>query len=76
MKLSDIIQKYNFKVFTPSLLVDKQITYGFCSDLMSDALILTGYEESLSVRFEESLKNVKEIMLKNYLSLRKKEHLK
>ena len=31
-------------------------------DLMSDALILTGYEESLSLRFEESLKNVKEIM--------------
>jgi len=31
-------------------------------DLMSDTLILTGYEESLSLRFEESLKNVKEIM--------------
>jgi hypothetical protein len=40
MKLSEIIQKYNIKVFTPSLLKDKQITYGFCSDLMSDALMI------------------------------------
>jgi len=31
-------------------------------DLASDALILSGYEESLSVRFEQSLKEVKRIM--------------
>jgi len=40
MKLSEIIEKYNFKVYTPSLLKDKQLTYGFCSDLMSDALMI------------------------------------
>ena len=40
MKLSDIIQKYDFKVFTPLLLKEKEITYGFCSDLMSDALMI------------------------------------
>jgi len=40
MKLSDIIKKYDCKVYTPSLLKDKEVKYGFCSDLMSDALII------------------------------------
>lgn len=31
-------------------------------DLVSDALILTGYEDKLSIRFEQSLKDVKAIM--------------
>jgi hypothetical protein len=40
MKLAEIITKYNCKVYTPSLLRDKDINYGFCSDLMSDALMI------------------------------------
>ncbi|MBU1093452.1 MAG: hypothetical protein KKH01_03225 [Firmicutes bacterium] len=40
MKLSEIISNFNCKVFTPELLKDKEITYGFCSDLMSDALLI------------------------------------
>jgi len=40
MKLSEIIKKYDCKVYTPTLLREKEISYGFCSDLMSDALII------------------------------------
>ncbi len=40
MKLTEIIDKYKCHVYTPELLVDKDILYGFCSDLMSDALII------------------------------------
>lgn len=40
MKLSEIIKKYNFKVYTPDLLAEMEINYAFCSDLMSDALII------------------------------------
>lgn len=40
MKLAEIITKYNCKVYTPTLLKDKDINYGFCSDLMSDALMI------------------------------------
>ncbi len=40
MKLAEIITKYNCKVYTPSLLREKDINYGFCSDLMSDALMI------------------------------------
>jgi hypothetical protein len=40
MKLSEIIKKYNFKVYTPEILSEMDINYAFCSDLMSDALII------------------------------------
>ncbi|PKK98357.1 MAG: hypothetical protein CVV57_07595 [Tenericutes bacterium HGW-Tenericutes-2] len=40
MKLSEIIKKYNFKVYTPEILHEMDINYAFCSDLMSDALII------------------------------------
>lgn len=40
MRLTDLINKYHFHIYTPTLLKDKEITYGFCSDLMSDALMI------------------------------------
>ncbi len=40
MKLSEIIKKYNFKVYTPELITEIELNYAFCSDLMSDALII------------------------------------
>jgi hypothetical protein len=40
MKLNELIEKYQCRVHTPSLLRDKSIKYAFCSDLMSDALIV------------------------------------
>ncbi len=40
MKLSDIIKKYRCTVYTPELLKEKTITYAFCTDLMSDALMI------------------------------------
>jgi len=40
MKLSEIIKKYNFKIYTPEILNEMDINYAFCSDLMSDALII------------------------------------
>ena len=40
MKLSEIIEKYHCTIYTPELHIDKEIKYGFCSDLMSDALII------------------------------------
>ena len=40
MKLSEIIETYQCKVYTPEILKDKTITHAFCSDLMSDALMI------------------------------------
>lgn len=40
MKLHDIVKKYDCRVYTKDLLVDKEIHFAFCSDLMSDALII------------------------------------
>ena len=40
MMLQSIIDRYHCHVYTPELLKDKEISYGFCSDLMSDALII------------------------------------
>lgn len=40
MKLSQIIEKYNCKVYTPDLIREKEISYAFCADLMSDALMV------------------------------------
>ena len=40
MKLSEIISKYECKVYTPELIKDKDIHFAFCSDLMSDALMI------------------------------------
>ena len=40
MKLHDIIEKYDCRVYTKELLVNKDIHFAFCSDLMSDALII------------------------------------
>lgn len=40
MKLSEIITKYECTVYTPELLTNKDINYGFCADLMSDALMI------------------------------------
>ncbi|MBN2300185.1 MAG: hypothetical protein JXC31_03245 [Acholeplasmataceae bacterium] len=40
MKLSEIIKKFDCTIYTPTLLLDKDINYGFCSDLMSDALLI------------------------------------
>jgi hypothetical protein len=40
MKLSKIIEKYQCKIYTPELLKDKEISYAFCADLMSDALMV------------------------------------
>lgn len=40
MKLSEIISKYEYTVYTPDLLINKDINYGFCADLMSDALMI------------------------------------
>ncbi|MGE4320927.1 MAG: hypothetical protein AB7E61_05735 [Acholeplasmataceae bacterium] len=40
MKLDDLIKRYQCHVYTPELLNDMDVTYAFCSDLMSDALII------------------------------------
>jgi hypothetical protein len=40
MKLTEMIEKYGCRVYTPTILKEKNISYGFCSDLMSDALII------------------------------------
>ncbi|TNF06834.1 MAG: transcriptional regulator [Bacillota bacterium] len=71
MKLSEIIEKYHCKVYTPTILKDKEVNYGFCSDLMSDALmilnsvknpkilensiIITGLSTNQSIRTAEML---------------------
>ena len=40
MKLSEIIVKYECKVHTEQLSINREISYAFCSDLMSDALFI------------------------------------
>lgn len=40
MKLNELIEKYQCRIHTPHLLKEKNIKYAFCSDLMSDALIV------------------------------------
>jgi hypothetical protein len=40
MKLNELIEKYQCRVHTPSIMREKHIKYAFCSDLMSDALIV------------------------------------
>jgi hypothetical protein len=40
MKLSEIIEKYECKVYTKEIYRDKMINFAFCSDLMSDALMI------------------------------------
>ena len=54
MKLSEIIQKYECKVYTPTNFRDKEIKFGFCSDLMSDALIILNSVKDPRI-LEESL---------------------
>lgn len=53
MKLETIVQKYNCTVYTPEIFQsEKDLTFGFCSDLMSDALMIMN-----TVRDENILKN-------------------
>lgn len=53
MKLETIVQKYHCTVYTPDIFQpDKDISFGFCSDLMSDALMIMN-----TVRDEQILKN-------------------
>lgn len=40
MKLSEIIKTYDCQVYHEELLFDKDIDFAFCSDLMSDALVI------------------------------------
>jgi hypothetical protein len=40
MKLNVLIDKYKCYVYTPKILKDKNVDYAFCSDLMSDALVI------------------------------------
>lgn len=40
MKLTEIIDLMDAKTYTPSLMKDKEIRFAFCSDLMSDALVI------------------------------------
>jgi hypothetical protein len=40
MKLSEIITKYDCKLYTKEIFRDKDINFAFCSDLMSDALMI------------------------------------
>jgi hypothetical protein len=40
VKLSELIRKYACKVYNEEDFHDKEINYGFCSDLMSDALVI------------------------------------
>jgi len=41
MKLAEIVQKYNCTIYTQALYQpDKEIDFAFCSDLMSDALMI------------------------------------
>ncbi|MDR4968175.1 MAG: hypothetical protein RG740_01015 [Acholeplasmataceae bacterium] len=40
MKLFDIVSKYDCKVYTPDIIRNIEINYAFCSDLMSDALMI------------------------------------
>ncbi len=40
MKLTDIIKKYECKVHSSNLDLNKDIMFAFCTDLMSDALFI------------------------------------
>ncbi len=40
MKLNELMQWMDAKSYTPSLMKDKDINFAFCSDLMSDALVI------------------------------------
>lgn len=40
MKLLDIVKKYECRIYTDVLLDNREIHFAFCSDLMSDALII------------------------------------
>ena len=40
MKLSEIITMFSCVNYTPELVIDKEISYAFCADLMSDALMV------------------------------------
>jgi hypothetical protein len=53
MKLSQIVQKYDCTVYTKDLYdPEKNIDFAFCSDLMSDALMIMS-----SVKDEETLRD-------------------
>jgi len=53
MKLGAIIERYHCTVYTPeNFQPEKELHYGFCSDLMSDALMIMN-----TVRQENILKN-------------------
>jgi hypothetical protein len=40
MKLNELMGLMDAKSYTPSLMKDKEINFAFCSDLMSDALVI------------------------------------
>lgn len=40
MKLNELMGLMAAKSYTPSLMKDKEIDFAFCSDLMSDALVI------------------------------------
>ncbi len=40
MKLNELMDLMAAKSYTPSLMKDKEINFAFCSDLMSDALVI------------------------------------
>ncbi len=40
MKLNELMGLMAAKSYTPSLMKDKEINFAFCSDLMSDALVI------------------------------------
>lgn len=40
MTLTKLMQLVDARTYTPTLMRDKDIQFGFCSDLMSDALVI------------------------------------
>ena len=40
MRLSEIIKMYDCRVYNEDLFIDKDVNFAFCSDLMSDALVI------------------------------------
>ena len=40
MTLTELMQLVDARTYTPTLMKDKDIQFGFCSDLMSDALVI------------------------------------
>ncbi|MCR3906665.1 MAG: hypothetical protein NUK62_06570 [Tenericutes bacterium] len=55
MKLYDIISKYNCKVYTPDIMKNIEINYAFCSDLMSDALMILNSVKDQGILDESAL---------------------